>query len=627
MHVFLRKTFRLSSNIIIGSIFVSTAYLFIVLHDLAPVKDSLFNIKRSFYADNQIAFNHSLDVDEATFLKVRIKFESRKGNSIYSFSANGKSFRYKKMHRKKDDIIFYEFWIQEEDISKNNKFIVKLSRPLFGSYRINFKNRGKLNDFMYIIFKKPSFFADPLVLSYGMFILLVALYYLFALPGEDIKKRIFRVFKFILLLSFCVTIEWLFNFNLKSDKYFFIFLFAAFFSGVRKKSLIVAVFSKFSGNALIKCSDFKNKVIFALFSSKLKAFSRKLLFTSITFIFIFFIFEILSYSIIRLYYVRNNIHVRAYEYFIKTGKGYSRHNIASWTSHPYIPYIPEININEEDGQLFNSYGYRSRSVHGDDGIRVVCLGESTTFGWCVKTEETWCYLLERYLREYFGRDDVYVINFGIPSSSSELSLALLHFKALALKPDLVLVLQGISESQYWAEDGKRKADFSDFALRADWPERKLLNPFLVFASRSSLFRLFLYIKASSSPQIIPYFYGRHEGLKRVPEGKNESSYELVPWQDIYERNLKSIIGICEINNIDVCLLENTERPGPTNLCDSINDVSEKVARETDADYIPLTNLSDVYYVDAFHVNAEGQIYKAKEITNFLIENKPEIFTR
>lgn len=627
MHEFLRRTLKLFLNTIIGSIFVSAAYLFIVLHDLAPVKDSLFNIKRSFYADNQITFNHSLDVDKASFLKVRIKFKSKKGNSIYSFSANKKSFRYKKMCRKKDDIIFYEFWIPEEDISKNNQFIVKLSRPLHGSYNINFKNHGKLNGFMYIIFKKPSFFSDPIALFYGIFILLIMLYYIFALPGEDLKKRSFRVFKFILFLSFCTTVEWFFNFSLKSDKYFFIFLFAAFFSGIRKKSFVIAVFYRFFGRIWIKWLNLKNKVISIIFSPKTEAVSKKLLFTLITFILIFFIFEILSFSIIRLYYMRSSKYVSEYEYFIKTGKGYSRHDIASWTSHPYIPYIPEPNINEEDGQLFNSYGYRSRSVHGDDGVRIVCLGESTTFGWCVKTEETWCYLLEKYLREYFDRDDVYVINFGIPSSSSELSLAVLHFKALALKPDLVLVLQGISESEYWAEDGKRKADFSDFALRANWPEKKLLNPFLIFASRSSLFRLFLYIKASSSPQIIPYFYGRHEGLKRVPEDKNESSYELVPWQDIYERNLKSITGICEINNIDICLLENMERPGPTNLCDAINDVTEKVARETDADYIPLTNLSDVYFVDAFHLSAEGHIYKAKEITDFLIKNKPEVFTR
>jgi hypothetical protein len=624
---FLSKTIGLLANLILAVVFIFTCYFFIGLHNLSPFRDSLFNIKESYHAENQLIFSHSLTLDSISALKVKVKFTTALENSIYSFSVNGKGFRYTKKWKKRNGITGYEFWIPEDSLRKENSFIIKLSRPLSGNYKINFKNNHKFNRSMYLIYERPYLSIKMPVFSFGIFLFLIVLFYIFIRPKEGLKKRTLRQSAFILLLVFWIAIEYLFNFSIKSNIYFSIFLFGVIFYAARKRIFIFSIFSRFLATLLNRWASFRNKIYSIICSPKAKLLLKQGLFSFITFVIIFLLLEIISFGIIQLYYFRTNRYVREYEYFIKTGKGYSRYSIASWTSHPYIPYLPEININEEDGQLFNSYGYRSRTVHGDKGIRVVCLGESTTFGWRVKTEETWCYLLEKSLRKYFNRDDIYVINFGIPTAPSELSLAVLHFKALALEPQLVLVLQGISEAEDWAEDGRRKADFSDFALRANWPERKLLSPFLVFASRSCFFRLFLYIKASYSPQIIPYFYGVYEGLKRVPNDQNKSLYKLVPWQETYKRNLKSMVGISKINNIDICLLENMEHSGPTNVTDVINAVTEEVAKETGVNYIRLTHLPDDYFADYYHLLPEGHAYKAKEIFKYLIENKSQIFNK
>jgi arabinogalactan endo-1,4-beta-galactosidase len=88
-----------------------------------------------------------------------------------------------------------------------------------------------------------------------------------------------------------------------------------------------------------------------------------------------------------------------------------------------------------------------------------------------------------------------------------------------------------------------------------------------------------------------------------------------------------MVGISKINNIDICLLENMEHSGPTNVTDVINAVTEEVAKETGVNYIRLTHLPDDYFADYYHLLPEGHAYKAKEIFKYLIENKSQIFNK
>ena len=370
-------------------------------------------------------------------------------------------------------------------------------------------------------------------LAPGFLVLLIFTYYLFAAD----KKRFFRIALLILVMAVFMGMELGFGFNLKCARYFSLFLFIVFFAALKVRLGIKHVFTEIL-RGFMKTGK---RITASLLGQKTKRLFKNIIFSLIWLSVFFALLEFISISVIRGYYIKNSEHVAQYEYFIKTGKGFSQRNIASWTSHPFIPYVTEPNVYDKNGLMFNPYGYRSKTVPHENSIRVVCLGGSTTFGWSVKTEESWCYILERDLRRYFKRDDIDVINFGMPAAPSEISLALLHYRALALNPDLVIVLQGINDITHWAKDGKRRSDFSDFELRADWPEKKLLNPMLIFASRSKLFRLFLYIKSGSSSQIIPHFQGWYEGLRRVPDDENESGYETVSWEEIYTRNIKSMI--------------------------------------------------------------------------------------
>ena len=124
-------------KILSGFIFVSALYCFIALHDLAGVKEPLFNIKKDFHVENQDVIDYTLPLTRPTFLKVRVKFESGEKMPLKSLVVNGRDFSYKKMRKKGDDLFFYEFWIPEEIIGKDNNFSVRLRKPLSGTFKIN----------------------------------------------------------------------------------------------------------------------------------------------------------------------------------------------------------------------------------------------------------------------------------------------------------------------------------------------------------------------------------------------------------------------------------------------------------------------------------------------------------
>ena len=80
----------------------------------------------------------------------------------------------------------------------------------------------------------------------------------------------------------------------------------------------------------------------------------------------------------------------------------------------------------------NEQGMREGVIGRKQGKRILCVGESVTFGWGVAAEDSYPAHLERLL-------DVEVINAGIPSSTVEHSSYWIQNYAEALQPDLILL--------------------------------------------------------------------------------------------------------------------------------------------------------------------------------------------
>jgi lysophospholipase L1-like esterase len=94
----------------------------------------------------------------------------------------------------------------------------------------------------------------------------------------------------------------------------------------------------------------------------------------------------------------------------------------------------------------NSSGFRDRPFGPREAgtVRVVTLGDSSTFGWGVDAEHTFQRLLEDGLNDGNGRR-VEVLNLGIPGHNSRHGLGMLRHYALALQPDVLIFAYGAND--------------------------------------------------------------------------------------------------------------------------------------------------------------------------------------
>jgi lysophospholipase L1-like esterase len=97
----------------------------------------------------------------------------------------------------------------------------------------------------------------------------------------------------------------------------------------------------------------------------------------------------------------------------------------------------------------NSRGFRGSEFSDQKKpgvVRVITLGESSTFGFYARDEETYPHYLEQLLNAGCVGRAFEVINFGIPHLRSNHVLALFLAEALPLQPDVVTYYQGINDN-------------------------------------------------------------------------------------------------------------------------------------------------------------------------------------
>ncbi len=103
----------------------------------------------------------------------------------------------------------------------------------------------------------------------------------------------------------------------------------------------------------------------------------------------------------------------------------------------------------------NSFGLRDREINIDKGdkYRILCFGDSFTFGWGVNVEYSWPKRLEQYLQAH-GFENVEVINIGQPGTYPRQYKAIMEKAAPLFKPNLILVgaLQLDDLAQYYETD-------------------------------------------------------------------------------------------------------------------------------------------------------------------------------
>ena len=87
----------------------------------------------------------------------------------------------------------------------------------------------------------------------------------------------------------------------------------------------------------------------------------------------------------------------------------------------------------------NSIGMRGPELRDDGSIRILALGDSCTWGWHVKQDESYPAVLQRLLDARPGGTRYQVLNAGTPGYTSYQGLTYLREKGLALDPAIVII--------------------------------------------------------------------------------------------------------------------------------------------------------------------------------------------
>jgi len=104
----------------------------------------------------------------------------------------------------------------------------------------------------------------------------------------------------------------------------------------------------------------------------------------------------------------------------------------------------------------NSHGTRGREFEetkASNTIRVLCLGDSRTFGWGLKEEETYPELLAALLQKQNQSRKIEVINAGVNAWSYPQMLVYLRNTAIRYEPDILI----LGEANLWTQFSEKNS--------------------------------------------------------------------------------------------------------------------------------------------------------------------------
>jgi len=232
----------------------------------------------------------------------------------------------------------------------------------------------------------------------------------------------------------------------------------------------------------------------------------------------------------------------------------------------FLPRVPDSLRNNPIWQVsLNSHGFRDREFDiskAPGTFRIVCVGDSWTFGANVDQAEAYPQRLLALLREAHPDAGFEVLNLGTMAYSSRQGLELMRLRVLDLSPDLVLIGFGMNDASI---AGYRDRDIVGIhqaeppAKRvARWLEKievlKLLRYLTRVANREA-WSIGDYMKgmaeASGSPAA-SWYGGR---FSESADYDALEPYTRVSPRD-YEANLEAMVGLAEGSGADVVLLYN-----------------------------------------------------------------------
>lgn len=115
----------------------------------------------------------------------------------------------------------------------------------------------------------------------------------------------------------------------------------------------------------------------------------------------------------------------------------------------------EIYLSSNENQIISIFGDTIKTkLENQENVKIVCLGDSVTAGTSlvtvdgyddyIITEENYPAVLEELLKEYYGYEEISVVNYGVPGATSDDLMN--YYSALETEnADLVIMMYGIND--------------------------------------------------------------------------------------------------------------------------------------------------------------------------------------
>lgn len=320
--------------------------------------------------------------------------------------------------------------------------------------------------------------------------------------------------------------------------------------------------------------------------------------------------------------------------------------------HRYLGYIPTPNYKKGKNK-HNSLGIRGDEIllpKPKDEYRIICVGGSTTYTSKVEDyKSSYPDLLEERLHK-MGFTNVNVINAGVFSYTSYETLINLQLRLLDLKPDLIIIYQGVNDvhARLVYPTEAYKGDNSGY--RQSIYEQNLEHGTSFWTS----FNLGRIVKAhltthqsnynkrerfGIAPTAKFYELRYQRGMNTYPDGifKETSLEEIlkINTPKYFKRNLEYMIAAARDNEVSVLLstfafCPDTIKPstyGFKPLKEAIEEHNQIIETISVEKAVPLIDLATLFprdtslYVDDIHVNQKGSELKAFLFGEYLKSNQ------
>ena len=232
----------------------------------------------------------------------------------------------------------------------------------------------------------------------------------------------------------------------------------------------------------------------------------------------------------------------------------------------------------------------------DAFLRIVCLGDSLTFGYKIKEKYAWPTILRNRMRSIEDRTDIEVLNAGIRGHTSAQLLERLDRDVSSRSPDLVIVWVGMNDA--WL--------ISDSGSEGKSPSFRKPSPFLYLETINSIV----------SSDLLSRFARRFR-----PDRKTGNLTARVPLEK-FQTNIRNLCTSLRMNGLDntlfLSLPELTPPVGAPNAATILqrktlriyNSMLTTLAarrgfRCVDLSGMYLTKGASIYKADGIHLNRKG----------------------